>query len=74
MKLSNKTVGCLIIITFLFLFYHKSYAVNDVDKTIELLLKGSDREREYAAEFLGKLNVKKAIPFLKDALIKDKSF
>lgn len=64
----------LIIYILLFLSFHQSYAITDVDKTIELLLYGNDREREYAAEFLGKLKIKKAIPFLNGAIAKDKSF
>ncbi|MEW6087287.1 MAG: HEAT repeat domain-containing protein [bacterium] len=74
MKLLNRLFGYLIIVLFLFLSFHKGFAETEVDKAIELLLKGNVREREYAAEFLGKLKIKKAVPFLKDAMVKDESF
>lgn len=53
---------------------YQVYGGDEFEKTIELLQKGNNQEREYAAEFLGKLKIKKAVPFLKDAMIKDSSW
>ncbi|MFH1287585.1 MAG: HEAT repeat domain-containing protein [bacterium] len=64
----------LILLIILFLPAYQIYGGDEFEKTIELLQKGNDQEREYAAEFLGKLKMKKAIPFLKDAMAKDNSW
>lgn len=64
----------LFILIILLLPTYQTYGEDEFEKTIELLQKGNNHEREYAAEFLGKLKTKGTIPFLRDAMTKDNNW